>query len=257
METETRNNYLNHMNIPRPFSFPRIVLARGAVAWFFSIIVILGIGSLLIFLAFNVTIETSHGEGLFSFIFIGLLLFAFVRAIMRFIEPFRIASLLKKGRVGVFSIIKQESVVSALSRFGQKTATAYTIRLGNTENSPKVVAKFRGVDSYKNDSTVLLYRSTKKLSPDSEEMPIPKDFLALDCFLHHKKLTLPDLLEGEEQKKAVDLYNLEANKTSSEKWKDSLGSTWSSLILRLIILLAVIAGIVGALFLYRLKMISG
>jgi hypothetical protein len=255
MKIETEAQYIEKMPLPRPFAVPRIILARGAVGWFMNLIITL-IVALLLTLALSSLSRGSSSISGAAFFIVGSFLLLLVLLIKRIIEPFRMAALLRKGRVGVFSIVKREHSYSVFSRIGSKHQSAYTIRFGETPEDLALIEKFDGTDLYNGDKTVLLYQPRDNGSNGPDQKAVPESFFALDCFLHHRRLTFPDLLEGEEQGQAAELQNREKASEIREgeekqEWMNTLGSTWPSFLGRFIMtvgILSVIGIILFAVF---------
>lgn len=243
MKPETELKILEEMAQPRPFSTPRIILARGAVGWFMNLVVAI-IVMLLLTLSLSSLSRISRPSGGAFFFITGSLILVLVLLVKRIAEPFRITALLRTGTAGVFPIVKRENTYSVLSRIGSKHRSAYTIRFGSKPEDPGLVTKLEGTDLYRGDTTVLLYRTPEGGAPGEGNRLQADAFFALDCFLHHRLLTLPDLLEGEAQKRGAELQNQE----DQAEWKNILGNTWPSLFGRFAMAVGIILAIGTALF---------
>ncbi|WP_020611494.1 hypothetical protein [Sediminispirochaeta bajacaliforniensis] len=237
-KTEATAAFLRSMPVPRPFTTARFILARGAIGWYVNLIVALVVGGLLVLSARSLGAGSSAAA---SLVIIAALGFVFYRLILRIIEPFRISKLLREGMITVVPIIEKMQTTSLFSRIGSKLRSRYIFGWKkNTalETGSTLIADFDGTEQYQGESCVLLFH------PSEDEEARPTAFFALSCFLYHRALAFPDLLETKEaQEKAKTAITLD------DDWHSVLGKTAASLFGRLIMTLVLIVAIGGALFL--------
>lgn len=232
--------YLVEMERPRPFRTARIILARGAVKWFLNLPVGIPVVGLLVLAAASVGGSSTGGASLIAVVVIfGFLGYVVYRLFQRIMEPFLWTRLLRDGEVMVLPVVKRTGTAGVFSKFGVKSRTAYTLRYGDGPEAPALEAVFDGSFKYQGDTCVVLYEAGAEAG--SEAVP-PKRFFALDCFLFHRLLTFPDLLEGTEQELARTALGYD------ESWRSSLGSTAGQLFNRFMIAMSLVIAILGILF---------
>lgn len=239
---EILSRYLEEMERPRPISTARMILARGAVRWGLNILAGIPVAALLALSAASV-----GGESIIAAILIlSALGYVAYQLFQRISEPFLWARLLRTGEVKVLPVVKREGTSGVFSKFGAKARTTYTLRFGNGSEDPALKVVYDGSVRYGGETCVVLYEPGAGQGNDSEAEPVagsvpPKRFFALDCFLFHRLLTFPDLLEGAEQEMARAALGYDEN------WNSRLGSTGAGLLYGSITALAVVLAILGLL----------
>lgn len=235
---EILSRYLEGMERPRPISTARMILARGAVRWGLNILAGIPVAVLLAPAAASV-----GGESIIAAILIlSALGYVAYQLFQRISEPFLLARLLRTGEVTVLPVVKREGTSGVFSKFGAKARTTYTLRFGNGPEDPALKVVYDGSVRYGGETCVVLYEpgANPGAEPAAGSVP-PKRFFALDCFLFHRLLTFPDLLEGAEQEMARAALGYDEN------WKSRLGSTGAGLFYGSITALAVVLAILGLL----------
>lgn len=256
-DDEILARFMAEMERPRPFSTARMILAGGAVKWFLNLVAGVPAVGLLVLAAVSVGGSSTGGTAIITgIVVLGSLGYVAYRIYRRIREPFLRARLLRMGEVRVLPVVKRRGTAGVFSKFGVKSRSSYTLRYGEGPDDPVLETSFDGSYWYGGGSCVVLYEPAaggnvngsrgigKNYGPDSEKgsgPAPPKRFFALDCFLFHRFLTFPDLLEGEEQERAREALGYDEN------WRSNLGRTGTQLFTRFVIALTVGAGIAGLL----------
>ncbi len=236
-KTGAMHAYLESMEVPRPFGTARIILAHGAVGWFMNLIVGIGIIGLLAASVASAAAGTGGSAGASMFLLL-LLGFALYRLVIRLSVPFREAAALRKGRLVRCAIVDRTAKTKIFSRMGSKRRTIYTIRPEGGAAASAMSVVFEDMNVYPGEECIaVIDERDKKIG----------SVLALDCFLHHRSLSFPDLLEKEEQETA------RRNLGYDDQWQSALGKTFPSLAGRLGMTL-IILGAVGGAIVFLLRM---
>jgi hypothetical protein len=236
--------YLSTMDLPRPFTFSRVLLARGAAGWFINLAAALVLTALLT--AFMLTFAGQALEG--SIFIMALLLFLIYLLVQRLLEPFRWTKLLQNGKTEFLEIAEKANKFHIISRIGTKRKTSYTLKYPQRSDKPFLTTRLEGSLVYPGEYCTTLCspdlpeeRGEKELGPIARRLGLGdqdrRRFFALDCFLHHRFLGLPDLLEGphqEEARKALDY---------DDSWKPAFGSSHRALAGRFVMALIILGGI--------------
>jgi hypothetical protein len=173
----------------------------------------------------------STGATMFLLLLLG---FALYRLLLRLTIPFREAAALRGGRVLLCTIVDKSAKTKVFSRMGSKRRTIYTLRPEGGSAASSMAVVFEDMNVYPGEECVAVIDDDEKRTGS---------LLALDCFLHHRSLSFPDLLDHDDQEKARRDLGYD------EQWQSALGDTFRSLAGRLGMALLILGAVGGAIVL--------